>query len=292
MFRRLFLLLAFVAFAFAFAFSCPKVPITSNKNCPFGQALTLILSPYSTSNNFTALNGQQIFCEDVAQKQDDKSFLFTGDLPFNGTKFIVFSGTQFSHTSDILADLSMEKVYNSYIGLSVMQGFNSKFLAWKNAVDNWVSDCEDDTIILGGHSLGGAVAHLMGLYLSKQKNCNVKIVTAGEPGALYDTISDDLAQVPHLRFVTYSSHEHLFKMTNHHMDAVVSLPAFKHLNCGSFTELPLYQRDLRHRSSHFQNNHPSGLHLPDINLHHGCSYMQILDQSLCRGNMNVNWHGW
>ena len=108
---------------------------------------------------------------------------------------IAFSGT--ASIEDILTNINIIPYYSSELDAVVHTGFYNKMQEWKmnllnilsiNGNDN--SPCSLNTnyrkkITLIGHSLGGAIAELMGRYLARIQNCNVLVVTYGHPAPFF-----------------------------------------------------------------------------------------------------------
>ena len=285
---RSFALLALVASVCA----CSASVDTSNLNCPFSQAIGMIFDSYNPGQYLNALSQYGIFCNDTAMINQDNAMLCTGNLPFNGTMFISFSGTQFKGLSDLLADINTSPFYSNDVDMVVMRGFYDKFQQWKSVVNHWVGDCYNQTIIVGGHSLGGAIAHIMGLYLSLRKHCSVKIVTAGEPGALFQPYSQVVSRVPHLRFVTYSSMQSRIRTTTHYTDIIVdAVKNFGYFH-GESVELPLYKRQQYRKKISYQNAVVRAHKFGSIDLHLGCEYIDLTSRTICKNNGTATFKGW
>jgi hypothetical protein len=108
---------------------------------------------------------------------------------------IAFSGT--ASIEDILTNINIIPYYSSELDAVVHTGFYNKMQEWKmnllnilsiNGNDN--STCSLNTnyrkkITLIGHSLGGAIAELMGHYLTRIQNCDIQVVTYGHPAPFF-----------------------------------------------------------------------------------------------------------
>jgi hypothetical protein len=112
----------------------------------------------------------------------------------NDEIIVAFSGT--ASIEDIFTNINIIPYYSSELDAVVHSGFYNKMQEWKinllNILDinNEKSPCSLNTnyrkkITLIGHSLGGAIAELMGRYLAKNQNCDVRVVTYGQPAPFF-----------------------------------------------------------------------------------------------------------
>ena len=103
---------------------------------------------------------------------------------------VTINGT--TELGDVWQDLKMNQVDFEETGAQVHSGFYECFLALKPKVENFldrtlkVADSEKqvDEILFVGHSLGGAIASLMGMSLApkyEKETLNFRVVSVGAP---------------------------------------------------------------------------------------------------------------
>jgi len=112
----------------------------------------------------------------------------------NDEIIVAFSGT--ASIEDIFTNINIIPYYSSELDAVVHNGFYNKMQEWKINLLN-ILDINDEKspcslninyrkkITLIGHSLGGAIAELMGRYLARIQKCDVRVVTYGQPAPFF-----------------------------------------------------------------------------------------------------------
>lgn len=108
--------------------------------------------------------------------ETDTQFFF-----FKTKDYVLFSFRGTLEGQDILTDLNAERVaFSEGVG-NVHAGFYTAFKSIKKIIDDATKDAGERPIILCGHSLGGAIANLVGAYLRKKGHAKVMLYTFGCP---------------------------------------------------------------------------------------------------------------
>lgn len=94
----------------------------------------------------------------------------------DGITILVFKGT--SNAYDVLTDIDIRPFYDKSLNAYIHRGF-------RDAAELIIEDIKskyhlDHTVYLTGHSLGGAIAQVIGMWLHEEGN-NVQIYTFGSP---------------------------------------------------------------------------------------------------------------
>jgi hypothetical protein len=114
----------------------------------------------------------------------------------SGVTILIFRGTD--NTKNVWTDIDMRPTMNDELGVYLHRGF-------KDAA-NWLHEDItkkyklEKTVYLTGHSLGGAIAQIMGLWLSEAGH-NVQIYTFGSPKVSTTFFGND---PPHYRVAIMS----------------------------------------------------------------------------------------
>lgn len=96
--------------------------------------------------------------------------------------YIAFRGTEPTQLSDILADLKAWQVKSKYKTGRVHAGFRSALdEVWEQVLETAISQSPGRTIIITGHSLGGALSTLCAKRLSKVLDNKICLYTFGSP---------------------------------------------------------------------------------------------------------------
>ena len=257
-------------------------PIAANPDCPYSQIVEITLATYDAGKIYTGTADHGISCNNASIVAGDGALLCTGNLPYGANLFLAFSGTQ--NKGDDFADMEAFPTTNSNIPGNIFSGFNSKFMEWKMQIDAWIPKCDPSQLILiGGHSLGGAIAHLAGTYLAG-KGCSIELITIGEPAAFMQPFPEIVTSLKHTRLVTYySKNTGFLNFVGHYVDPVPSMTqVFGYQHPPNAWEMPLYKVDQGNGKVTYSNSKPNVLFQAFlVSIHLGCAYMEFTDQSIC-----------
>ena len=262
---------------------CPKGrPLLTKRNCGPSQVMNLMFQVYGVVNGYDGLNDVGIVCNQSATVNADNALLCTGNLPFGASKFLAFSGTK--NMGDMFADIEFMSVYNKYVEMRTFKGFNDKFMEWKPTIDLWFPKCDSsEKILVSGHSLGAAIAHIAGLYLAG-RNCTVEIITAGEPASFLKPLSALAESILHYRFVTYASEQNELS-TLYSRDPIVFLAQnFEYVHPSHSIEVPLYKENNFESYSYSNKIPPGPFASMTLWIHYNCNYQTDVDLSICKKN--------
>jgi len=115
----------------------------------------------------------------------------------NGISIIVIRGT--ANTSNMLSDIDVRLVDDTRTGIKLHKGFRDAAITVMQIIDN--TKTLEHTVHVTGHSLGGAVAQIIGMWLHKRGK-NVQIYSYGSPKVSAEVLSG--GQPPHWRVVRRS----------------------------------------------------------------------------------------
>jgi hypothetical protein len=95
----------------------------------------------------------------------------------DGITILIFRGT--ANAKNILSDIDIRPFYDKQLNLNLHRGF-------RDAADAIYVDIKrnyelDHTVYLTGHSLGGAIAQIIGMWLHESGRYNVQVFTYGSP---------------------------------------------------------------------------------------------------------------
>lgn len=94
----------------------------------------------------------------------------------SGISIIVIRGT--ANTSNMLSDIDVRLVDDTRTGIKLHKGFRDAAITVMQIIDN--TKTLEHTVHVTGHSLGGAVAQIIGMWLHKRGK-NVQIYSYGSP---------------------------------------------------------------------------------------------------------------
>jgi hypothetical protein len=115
----------------------------------------------------------------------------------NGISIIVIRGT--ANESNILSDIDVRLVDDTRTGIKLHKGFRDAAVTVMQIIDN--TKTLEQTVHLTGHSLGGAVAQIIGMWLHKRGK-NVQVFSYGSPKVSSQVLSS--GQPTHWRVVRRS----------------------------------------------------------------------------------------
>jgi hypothetical protein len=115
----------------------------------------------------------------------------------DGITIIVIRGT--ANESNILSDIDVRLVDDTRTGIKLHKGFRDASITIMQILDN--SHTIEHTVHITGHSLGGAIAQIIGMWLHKRGK-NVQIFSYGSPKVSSQVLSG--GQPTHWRVVRRS----------------------------------------------------------------------------------------
>jgi len=134
-----------------------------------------------------------IYVSCVDQK-DEVAFEVKQD---NGISIIVIRGT--ANTENVQSDIDVRLVNDGRLGIYLHKGFRDASLGVMEIIDR--DHTVEHTVHVTGHSLGGAVAQIIGMWLHKRGH-NVQIFSYGSPKVSSQVLSG--GQPTHWRVVRRS----------------------------------------------------------------------------------------
>ncbi len=122
----------------------------------------------------------------------------------NGITIIIIRGT--ANQSNMLSDIDVRLVKDDDLGIYLHKGFKDASTVVMQAIDNTYENGSkkytvEHTVHVTGHSLGGAVAQIIGMWLHKRGK-NVQIYSYGSPKVSSEILSG--GQPTHWRVVRLS----------------------------------------------------------------------------------------
>jgi len=115
----------------------------------------------------------------------------------DGISIIIIRGT--ANKSNVQSDIDVRMVNDDKLGIYLHKGFRDASLGVMEIIDN--TKTLEHTVHVTGHSLGGAVAQIIGMWLHKRGN-NVQIYSYGSPKVSDQVLSG--GQPTHWRVVRRS----------------------------------------------------------------------------------------
>ena len=115
----------------------------------------------------------------------------------NGISIIVIRGT--ANKSNVESDIDIRLVKDGRLGIYLHKGFRDASLGVMEIIDR--DHTVENTVRITGHSLGGAISQIIGMWLHK-RNHNVQIFSYGSPKVSSQVLSE--GQPTHWRVVRLS----------------------------------------------------------------------------------------
>lgn len=128
---------------------------------------------------------------------DSELSYFLAKAP-SGLQYLSFRGT--SNLENALVDLDLALVLDSHLNIQVHQGFAGAAKAAYNDLKPLLN--KDKPIRTTGHSLGGAIAVLMAMYLERDGYQVEQVITFGQPKVTNVSGANAFADLPLIRVVT------------------------------------------------------------------------------------------
>ena len=171
--------------------SCAKSKVDQNNDLGSGNKSNLPVS-------IAALVEHAEYCKAIydsgGDQKDEVAFEVKQD---SGITIIVIRGT--ANAENVQSDIDVRLVDDSRTGIKLHKGFRDASLGVMEIIDR--DHTVEHTVHVTGHSLGGAVAQIIGMWLHKRGN-NVQIFSYGSPKITYQVMSG--GQPTHWRVVRLS----------------------------------------------------------------------------------------
>ena len=119
------------------------------------------------------------YCKEIydsgGDQKDEVAFTVTQDNETNTTT-IVIRGT--ANTSNVQSDIDVRLVSDDKLGIYLHKGFRDASVSVMSSIDDGYTI--KDTVHITGHSLGGAIAQVIGMWLHKRGK-DVQVFSYGSP---------------------------------------------------------------------------------------------------------------
>ena len=171
--------------------SCAKSKVDQNNDLGSGNKSNLPVS-------IASLVEHAELCKAIydlgGDQKDEVAFEVKQD---SGITIIVIRGT--ANAENVQSDIDVRLVDDARTGIKLHKGFRDASLGVMEIIDR--DHTVEHTVHITGHSLGGAVAQIIGMWLHKRGN-NVQIFSYGSPKVSYQVMSS--GQPTHWRVVRRS----------------------------------------------------------------------------------------
>jgi len=170
---------------------CAKNVVDKNNDLGNGDKSNLPIS-------LTSLIEHAEYCKAIydagGEQKDEVAFEVKQD---NGISIIVIRGT--ANEANVLSDIDVRLVNDTRTGIRLHKGFRDASLGVMEIIDR--DHTIEHTVHVTGHSLGGAVAQIIGMWLHKRGK-NVQVYSYGSPKVSDQVLSS--GQPTHWRVVRRS----------------------------------------------------------------------------------------
>ena len=171
--------------------SCAKSKVDTNNDLGSGDKSNLPVS-------LTSLIEHAEYCKEIydsgGDQKDEVAFEVKQD---SGVTIIVIRGT--ANAENVQSDIDVRLVDDERTGIKLHKGFRDASLGVMEIIDR--DHTVEHTVHVTGHSLGGAVAQIIGMWLHKRGK-NVQVYSYGSPKGTYQVMSG--GQPTHWRVVRLS----------------------------------------------------------------------------------------
>jgi hypothetical protein len=138
------------------------------------------------------------YCKEIYDAGGDQKDEVAFDVKQkDGISIIIIRGT--ANTENVQSDIDVRLVKDGRLGIYLHKGFRDASLGIMEIIDR--DHTVEHTVHVTGHSLGGAVAQIIGMWLH-QRNYNVQIFSYGSPKVSSQVLSS--GQPTHWRVVRRS----------------------------------------------------------------------------------------
>ena len=177
---------------------CAKSKVDTNNDLGSGDKSNLPVT-------LNALIEHAEYCKGIydsgGDRKDDVAFDVKQD---NGITIIIIRGT--ANQSNMLSDIDVRLVKDDDLGIYLHKGFKDASTVVMQAIDNTYENglkkyTVEHTVHVTGHSLGGAISQIIGMWLHKRGH-NVQIFSYGSPKVSSEILSG--GQPTHWRVVRLS----------------------------------------------------------------------------------------
>ena len=149
---------------------CAKNVVDKNNDLGSGDKSNLPIS-------LTSLIEHAEYCKSIydlgGDQKDEVAFEV---IQVNGISIIVIRGT--ANEANVLSDIDVRLVSDTRTGIRLHKGFRDASLGVMEIIDR--DHTIEHTVHITGHSLGGAVAQIIGMWLHKRGK-NVQVFSYGSP---------------------------------------------------------------------------------------------------------------
>jgi len=171
--------------------SCAKNAVDKNNDLGSGDKSNL---PVTLESLIEHAEYCKAIYDSGGDQKDEVAFEVKQD---NGISIIVIRGT--ANEGNVLSDIDVRLVSDARTGIKLHKGFRDVAVTIMQILDN--THTIEHTVHVTGHSLGGAVAQIIGMWLHKRGN-NVQIYSYGSPKVSDQVLSE--GQPTHWRVVRRS----------------------------------------------------------------------------------------
>jgi len=170
---------------------CAKNVADKNNDLGSGDKSNLPIS-------LTSLIEHAEYCKAIYDSGGDQKDEVAFDVKqVNGISIIIIRGT--ANEGNVLSDVDVRLVSDTRTGIRLHKGFRDVAVTIMQIIDN--TKTLEHTVHVTGHSLGGAVAQIIGMWLHK-RGTNVQIFSYGSPKVSSQVLSG--GQPTHWRVVRRS----------------------------------------------------------------------------------------
>ena len=170
--------------------SCAKSKVDENNDLGSGSKADLPIS-------LDLLIEHAEYCKNIydsgGTEKDNVAFEVKQD---NGISIIVIRGT--ANAENVQSDIDVRLVTDDDLGIRLHKGFRDASVSVMSSIDE---SSLEKTVHVTGHSLGGAIAQIIGMWLHR-KDHNVQIYSYGSPKVSNEVLSS--GQPTHWRVVRLS----------------------------------------------------------------------------------------
>jgi len=173
--------------------SCAKNTVDKNNDLGSGDKSNL---PVTLESLIEHAEYCKAIYDSGGDQKDEVAFEVKQD---NGISIIVIRGT--ANDANVLSDIDVRLVSDARTGILLHKGFRDAAVTIMQIIDTTTGYSLEHTVHVTGHSLGGAVAQIIGMWLHKRGK-NVQVFSYGSPKVSDQVLSG--GQPTHWRVVRRS----------------------------------------------------------------------------------------